>query len=59
MKPRKTDQEVNEQLEREMTRRARRKAQIERSGNAPTGTQPHKSKKHYNRKPKHKVSYAY
>jgi len=58
MKQRKTDDEINEQLNREMIRKARRKAQIEHGGNTPTGTQPHKNKKAYNRKPKHKVSYA-
>ena len=56
----KTEQiEINEQLDREMRRKARRKAQIEHGGNTPTGTQPHKNKKAYTRTRKHKVKYAY
>ena len=52
--------EFDEQAERDQQRKARRKARIEHDGgNAPTGTKPHKNKKHYKRKPKHGGSLKY
>ena len=50
---------IDETLDREMQRKARRKAQIEHSGNEKTGTKIHKDKKKFSRKEKHRTRYSY